>query len=58
MRVIKFGGSSVGTVERFRNVIRIISQRLEKDRVVVVVSAIGGITDKIISASKLCQKGK
>lgn len=57
MRVIKFGGSSVGTVERFRNVIRIISQRLEKDRVVVVVSAIGGITDKIISAINCAKKG-
>jgi len=58
MRVIKFGGTSIGAVERFNNVIKIIAGRYEKENIVVVISAIGGITDKIISAVKLAAKGK
>jgi len=57
MRVIKFGGTSIGTVERFRNVIRIIIERAEKDRIAVVISAIGGITNKIIKAIDLAKEG-
>jgi bifunctional aspartokinase / homoserine dehydrogenase 1 len=57
MRVIKFGGSSIGTVARFKNVIRIISERLEKDSIVVVISAIEGVTNKIIAATRLAGRG-
>lgn len=57
MRVIKFGGTSVGTVERFRNVINIISERSTKDTIIVVISAIGGITNKLISAIDCAKKG-
>lgn len=57
MRVIKFGGTSVGTVDRFRNVIKIISDRRAKDNIVVVVSAIGGVTTKLISSIDYAKKG-
>lgn len=57
MRIIKFGGTSIGTVERFKNVIKIISERSDKDRIVVVISAIGGITNKILSAIENAQRG-
>jgi aspartokinase/homoserine dehydrogenase 1 len=57
MRVIKFGGTSIGTVGRFKNVIKIISERMEKERIIVVISAIEGVTNKIISALELACRG-
>jgi len=50
MKVLKFGGTSVGTVENFSKVVEIIIDKFKEDQVVVVISAIGGITDKLISA--------
>lgn len=49
MKVIKFGGSSVGSVCGLRNVKHIIEQN--EDNVIVVVSAFGGITDNLISTA-------
>lgn len=48
MKILKFGGTSVGTIENFCNVIDIITDRLKQNKVIVVVSAIGGITDTLI----------
>jgi aspartate kinase len=46
---MKFGGSSVGTTERMSRVAqRIIDKKLQGDRVVVVVSAMGDTTDDLI----------
>ncbi|MFA3782145.1 aspartate kinase [Melioribacteraceae bacterium 4301-Me] len=50
MKVIKFGGTSIGTVERFINVVNIIKNKCEEDKIIVVLSAIGGITDELINA--------
>ncbi len=55
MKVLKFGGTSVGSVESILNVKRIVEA--QKEPVVVVVSALGGLTDKLISTSKLAQAG-
>ena len=52
MRILKFGGSSVASPELINNVIEIIRQQVEKSPVVVVVSAMGGITDQLV---KLCE---
>lgn len=47
--VMKFGGSSVGTTERMARVAqRIVDKKLQGDRVVVVVSAMGDTTDDLI----------
>ncbi|MFC4599208.1 aspartate kinase [Cohnella hongkongensis] len=47
--VMKFGGSSVGTTERMGRVAqRIVDKKLQGDRVVVVVSAMGDTTDDLI----------
>lgn len=47
--VMKFGGSSVGTTERMARVAgRIVEKKLQGDRVVVVVSAMGDTTDDLI----------
>lgn len=50
MRVLKFGGTSVGTVESFRNVVQIISQKLKEDKIVVVISALAKVTDQLITS--------
>jgi aspartokinase/homoserine dehydrogenase 1 len=55
MKVLKFGGTSVGSVESIKNVKKIVEA--VDGPVIVVVSALGGITDKLIHASKLASKG-
>ncbi|MEE0979511.1 MAG: bifunctional aspartate kinase/homoserine dehydrogenase I [Muribaculaceae bacterium] len=55
MKVLKFGGTSVGTAESLRQVKRIVEQQV--DPVVVVVSALGGITDKLISTARMAASG-
>ncbi len=55
MNVLKFGGTSVGTVDSLKNV-RSIVEALPSDTV-VVVSALGGLTDKLISTARLAADG-
>lgn len=55
MKVLKFGGTSVGTAENIRKVKSIVeSQNCD---VIVVVSALGGITDKILNAARNASTG-
>ena len=54
MKVLKFGGTSVGTVEALRNVKYIVEH--QEEPVVVVVSALGGLTDTLIKAANLAAK--
>ena len=51
MKVLKFGGTSVGSVESIRQIQHIIGQQTED--CVVVVSALGGITDQLLKAAQL-----
>ena len=55
MNVLKFGGTSVGDVEPLLNVKQIVGLRKEAE--VVVVSALGGVTDKLLATSALAEKG-
>lgn len=55
MKVLKFGGTSVGTVDSLRNVKAIVESN--SDRVIVVVSALGGLTDKLIATAKAAAEG-
>lgn len=55
MKVLKFGGTSVGTVESLRSVKKIVEGCNEP--VIVVVSALGGITDQLINTAKLAAQG-
>src|SRR5574344_1890132 len=55
MKVLKFGGSSVGTPEVILNVKSIVEN--EQKPVVVVVSALGGITDKLYKVAELAAAG-
>ena len=55
MKVLKFGGTSVGSVESILNVKKIVEA--EREPVIVVVSALGGITDRLIRTSQLAVAG-
>lgn len=55
MKVLKFGGTSVGTVESLRNVKSIVEG--QEEPVIVVVSALGGITDQLINTARLAAQG-
>ena len=55
MKVLKFGGTSVGTLDSISQVIRIISDN--KQPVAVVYSAMGGVTNKLIEIGTLASKG-
>jgi len=58
MKILKFGGSSVGSSEKIINVINIISSVLRKDKkIVVILSAFQGITDELIKISELASIG-
>src|SRR5947209_7276982 len=48
--VMKFGGTSVGNAARFRQCAEIIGQAAQQDRIIVVVSAMAGVTDLIFKA--------
>uniref|UniRef100_UPI003FEE22C1 bifunctional aspartate kinase/homoserine dehydrogenase I n=1 Tax=Prevotella sp. TaxID=59823 RepID=UPI003FEE22C1 len=58
MKVLKFGGTSVGSVKSILSLKRIVEKEARKQPIVVVVSAFGGITAMLISTSRLAQEGK
>ncbi len=54
MKILKFGGSSVANADNINKVIQIISQSLSENRnLIVVVSALGGVTDNLIKMASL-----
>ncbi|MEJ2614948.1 MAG: bifunctional aspartate kinase/homoserine dehydrogenase I [Ignavibacteriaceae bacterium] len=58
MKILKFGGSSVGSSEKIKNVIDIITSTTKKKvKTAVVFSAFQGITDELIRISKLASTG-
>src|SRR5665647_1829066 len=57
MQVLKFGGSSVKNAENINKVIAIVNEKIKSDKTIVVVSALGGITDILLQCSKLASEG-
>lgn len=55
MKVLKFGGTSVGSVESILLVKQIVEAQTEP--VIVVVSALGGVTDKLIGMARMAATG-
>lgn len=53
MKVLKFGGTSVGSAKNINNVIDILIANSANDSIICTVSAIGGITDKLLLAGNL-----
>ena len=55
--VLKFGGTSVGTIEKIKKVANIIKKRFsEGNEIIIVVSAMSGVTDELKSKSDLISK--
>ena len=50
IKVLKFGGTSVGSAERLRQVVEIVREAAETHRVVVTASALAGVTDLLVEA--------
>ncbi|MBK7223650.1 MAG: bifunctional aspartate kinase/homoserine dehydrogenase I [Saprospiraceae bacterium] len=59
MKILKFGGSSVGTPERINGIIDILKPRIEaEERLALVFSAFSGVTDSLIAMSDQAATGK
>jgi aspartate kinase len=55
--ILKFGGTSVGTIEKIKNVANIVKKRFsEGNEIIVVVSAMSGATDELMAKSDLVSK--
>ncbi|MDO9038064.1 MAG: bifunctional aspartate kinase/homoserine dehydrogenase I, partial [Lutibacter sp.] len=57
MKVLKFGGSSVATSENINKAIAIVKDSAYDSQTIVVVSALGGITDLLLEAGNLACTG-
>ena len=57
MKVLKFGGTSVGSVASILSLKRIVEKEARQQPVIVVVSALSGITDKLIATAKMALNG-
>ena len=58
MKVLKFGGSSVGTPDRIKSLIEVLKDYYKRgEKFAVVFSAFGGVTDSLIEMSQLAAKG-
>ena len=55
MKVLKFGGTSVGSSKNINQVINILEDYSKSDTIICIVSAVGGMTDKLLNAGTLAQ---
>ena len=53
MQVLKFGGSSVANAANIQKVIAIVQKAVQKEPVILVVSALGGVTDSLLQVGHL-----
>lgn len=54
---MKFGGTSVGSVNSILNLKSIVESAVANEKIIVVVSALGGITDKLIKTANMAVNG-
>ena len=55
--VLKFGGTSVGSIEKIKKVANIIKKRHDEgNEIIVIVSAMSGVTDELSKKSDLISK--
>jgi aspartokinase len=57
MKVLKFGGSSIGNAENIEKTVEIVKSKIEKDSCVVVLSAMHGTTDALIEVGRSAEIG-
>ena len=58
MRVLKFGGTSMGGAERLRGVAEIVGRAAGEEPLLVVVSAVGGVTDVLMRGGEAAVRGE
>ncbi|MCA1751261.1 MAG: bifunctional aspartate kinase/homoserine dehydrogenase I [Flavobacteriales bacterium] len=58
MKILKFGGTSVGTAESISNVVEIIVRAKAEGPIVAVCSAMGGITNKLLAVGEKARNGE
>lgn len=56
MQVLKFGGSSVANAANMNRVAEIVTKAVKKEPTILVVSALGGITDQLLHTGELASK--
>ena len=56
MQVMKFGGTSVANAENMKKVVDIVSAAVDRDRTILVLSAISGCTDTLIRTGYLASR--
>ncbi|MBI2327800.1 aspartate kinase [Candidatus Curtissbacteria bacterium] len=57
MIILKFGGSSVSSAKNIKNICEIVKKEIERDPI-IVVSALGGVTDLLIAAGNSHGRGQ
>ena len=57
MQVLKFGGSSVGTEEAVKQMLAIVVTSIQREKTIVVVSAMSGVTDQLIMLAQTAAQG-
>ncbi len=57
MKVLKFGGSSVGNAEAIMKVVSIVTERIKTEPAIVVVSAMSGVTDQLLMLAQSASQG-
>jgi len=57
MQVLKFGGSSVGTEEAVNQMLAIVVNSIQKEKTIVVVSAMSGVTDQLLMLAQTAAQG-
>ncbi len=58
MKILKFGGTSVGTAESIAQVIGLIEKEQKENNVIVVLSAMGGVTNQLQEAANIAETGE
>jgi len=56
MKILKFGGSSLGTTNCIRGVARIVLEEAGRGPVIVVLSAFQGVTNQLLDCARLAEK--
>jgi len=57
MKVMKFGGTSVGKPERMHHIVKLVTKETEKEPAIVVLSALSGTTNSLVEIGDLIAKG-
>ena len=58
LQVMKFGGTSLGNASRIEQAVDIVREALAESQIVIVVSAMSGVTNSLIHAANLSEAGE